>query len=324
MPEPMDGPLPTISVVMPTFNRRARLREVVAPLLADDAAQEIIVVVDGCDDGSIELLRDLAADTSRLVPLSIDNAGEMAARQAGIRRATSDVVLLLDDDVLADPGLVAGHARVHGGRPGSVVVGYMPTRLPRLRRAGDAATFLYAAEYERECRRYEADAEAILLGLWAGNVSLRREDALRVGLPSADFGGIRYHPDMELGLRLKRAGLTDVFDRRLRAEHRHERSLAAFRRDAKAQGAGRVRLHELHADLIGELPADAFLDGLPRWVIALARRRRSRRWMAEALAIAARACGTLRFFAGESLALRLIRRLDQQSGALELLAGAPA
>ena len=43
----MEPPVPTVSVVMPTYNRRAQLRTVLAPLLADPAATEIVVVVDG-------------------------------------------------------------------------------------------------------------------------------------------------------------------------------------------------------------------------------------------------------------------------------------
>lgn len=323
--EPTDGPLPTISVVIPTFNRRARLSRMLEPLLADDAAREVVVVVDGCDDGSIELLREVAAGEPRLVPLYIDNSGEMAAREAGIRRAGSDVVLLLDDDVLARPGLVAGHARAHQHAEGLVVLGYMPPLLPRKRRAADAATFLYAAEYEDACRLYEDASGEILLGLWAGNVSLRRDDALRVGLPSTAFGAIRYHPDMELGLRLKRAGLTGVFDRSLRADHLHERSFAAFRRDARAQGAGQMRVHQLHGDLLGDLADDAFLAGLPAWIRPLGRHPRARTAASAALALAANLAGAVRLFAAQALAMRVLRRFDQQAGADTLAAaGTPA
>ena len=43
---------------MPTFNRRSSLPRILQPLLSWPEADEIVVVVDGCEDGSIELLRD--------------------------------------------------------------------------------------------------------------------------------------------------------------------------------------------------------------------------------------------------------------------------
>jgi DNA-binding MarR family transcriptional regulator len=107
--------LPSVSVVMPTFNRRRLLPGVVEPLLADDAAAEVIVVVDGCDDGSYEWLVERAGASPQLRPLGIENRGENGARAAGIRAAQGEVVLLLDDDMtgaLGRLGLTPARAHV--------------------------------------------------------------------------------------------------------------------------------------------------------------------------------------------------------------------
>src|SRR4051794_23694299 len=113
----------TVSVVIPTYNRAARLRAVVDPLLADPSLHELIVVVDGSRDGSIELLEEIAVADGRLRPLWIENIGDMGARTRGAEIATGEVVLFLDDDVLPAPGLLAGHARHHAAAEGLVVVG---------------------------------------------------------------------------------------------------------------------------------------------------------------------------------------------------------
>ena len=305
---------PSLSVVMPTYNRRALLPEVVAPLLADEGADEVVVVVDGCDDGSYELLIELAADEPRLRPLLIENRGENGARAAGIEAARGEVVLLLDDDVLAHPGLAGGHARRHVEAAGLVVLGWMPPR-----DAGGLATRLYAREYEQICRGYESEPDAILLNLWAGNMSLRREDCLRV-LVEADAPTLDYHADRALGLRCRGAGLRGVFDRSLRAEHLHQRGLDGFIRDARAQGAARVTLHRVHALELGPQPGpELFGHGLPlplrRW-LALCRRPR-------AAAVSARALRDVTSLAGrvgadrlEEACGRVLRRLEQQRGAL--------
>ena len=248
--------LPPISVVVPTFRRARRLEPVVRALLADAHTSELVVVVDGCRDGSLERLQAIAAADARLRPLWIENRGENGAREAGLRTARHPIALLVDDDVLAGPGLVSGHAAHHAGRDDLVVLGYMPVAAD-LVRTGGAAVRLYAGWYERQARAWEDHPERVLENLWAGNVSLPRARALEVGLENPAFDA-RYNPDRELGLRLAAAGLTGRFDRRLAAEHRYERGLDAFLRDAAATGEGTWLVHHLHAERLGPLPRDAY------------------------------------------------------------------
>jgi GT2 family glycosyltransferase len=314
--------LPTVSVVMPTYRRRGLLPRVVEPLLADPGASEVVVVVDGCDDGSYEWLAGRAGDDARVRPLWIENRGENGARRAGIEAARGEVVLLLDDDVAAEPGLSSGHAQRHAGRRGLVVVGYMPPPLAAERRPGDFATRLYAREYESVCAGWERAPGRILHNMWAGNMSLRREDCLRVML-GAPAPALAYHADRELGLRCLKAGLRGEFDRSLRATHLHTRTLDGFARDARAQGAGAAALHTLHRDVLGPLPASAFDHGLPAPAAAwlrLCRRPRPAAASSGLLRGAVRAAGRVRAFGAEELAGRLLRRVEQQRGAL----GAPA
>src|SRR5690349_2755212 len=117
-----------------------------APLLADPQPLEVVVVVDGGRDGSLELLERMAAGDARLRPLWIENRGVVGARAAGAEAARGEVVVLLDDDVFAMPGLIAGHAR-HHAEPGLVIVGYMPVARPPRPRPGDYPRELYAREY---------------------------------------------------------------------------------------------------------------------------------------------------------------------------------
>src|SRR5207244_8084999 len=103
---------------------------------------------DGCRDVSLELLGRLAEADARLKPIFTENRGEMAARETGMRAATGDVVLFLDADVLAGPGLVSGHGRRHADSEPKLVLGYMPIELDARRSAGDFATHIYARDYE--------------------------------------------------------------------------------------------------------------------------------------------------------------------------------
>lgn len=235
---------------MATYKRRELLPRVLRPLLDDPAAAEVIVVVDGYDDGSIEYLRELAGSESRLRPIWIENSGAVKAQQAGVEAATSDIVLVVDDDVLADPGLVSGHLRHHEGQDGLVVVGYMPTPPPRQRAPGSFTSELYHEIYEYRCEAWDRGGD-VLTSLWGGNVSLSREALL-----AADgIGGryvLPYHYDWELGLRLHRSGLVGRFDRSLSATHLHDRSYEAFRREARAQGQAFWLIGHMHAAVLTE------------------------------------------------------------------------
>lgn len=90
-----------ISVVVPTYNRKAMLRELLGELAAQDYPKkryEIIVVDDGSTDGTRDLVRSLKIPN--LVYVWQKNAGPSTARDRGIKKAKGKIVALLDDDLL--------------------------------------------------------------------------------------------------------------------------------------------------------------------------------------------------------------------------------
>jgi hypothetical protein len=193
----------------------------------------------------------------------------------------------------------------------------MPVRLPPRRRPGDASTLLYAAEYEGRCEKYDRDPSLVLATLWGGNLSLRRKDALSIGLVSDFSQG--YHQDRDFGLRCLNAGLHGVFDRSLRADHLHERSFHDFARDARRQGAGRAQLHQLHTDRLPALAEDEFAADLPAPARALVRgcRRPGLASLASRVLFALGSLtGRLRLWPAETACAKLLRRIEQQRGAL--------
>jgi GT2 family glycosyltransferase len=305
--------LPSVSVVIPTYNRRSGLPIVLDAISGDPYVYEIVVVVDGCDDGSSEYLQERALVDTRITPIWQENAGEGAARQAGIEAATGEVVLILDDDVVAWPRLAQGHAKAHEQRTNLVVQGYMPTKLPYRRQAGDFATVLYASEYEQACERYENDPQSVLRHLWAGNISMRRKDALRVGF--AGEHALGYHDDQSFGLRCLQAGLEGVFDRRLIAQHVHSRSLESFARQANTMGRARRTL--MHQDSIGSVdwsrPSDG-LNGPMKQVIRLASSPGARPITRPAMMKAVDVFGALHLWKAETASARVLRRIEVESG----------
>jgi len=315
--------LPSTSVVVPTYNGAALLERILRPLLDDPAASEVIVVVDGSRDGSFELLTRLAIDEPRLRPLFIENRGDMGARETGAREATGEVVLFVDDDVLASPGLVTGHAARHAARSADVVVGYMPVTLPARRHPDDFALRLYATEYEGRCQVYEHDPGSAVRELWGGNFSMRRGACLAIGMANPAFTE-HYHADRDFGIRCFESGLTATFDRSLSADHLHGRTLASFIRDARSQGAARVLLPWFHPETVAPPVSDEFARGLPAPLPELVRvTRRPRAYVAvsRSLELIIRTGGVMRLWSAQRAAARMLRRIEQQHGAIDQVRG---
>jgi glycosyltransferase involved in cell wall biosynthesis len=85
-----------ISVVLPTFNRLAALRENFHSLQELSGISEIVVVVDGSTDGTQGWLEQLADPRIRVIEQR--QRGSPAARNAGIAAALGDWILMTEDD----------------------------------------------------------------------------------------------------------------------------------------------------------------------------------------------------------------------------------
>jgi glycosyltransferase involved in cell wall biosynthesis len=125
---PLPSKLRKLSVVVPVFNERNTLVEIVRRMraveLPDSIEREIIVVDDGSDDGTRDVLKQLGDSTVRVV-LHPQNRGKGAAVRTGFRHATGDYVLVQDADLEYDPEdwprllapVLSGKARVvYGSR----------------------------------------------------------------------------------------------------------------------------------------------------------------------------------------------------------------
>jgi len=116
----------SLSVVIPTYNRAALLRETLAAVLAQECpADEVIVVDDGSTDGTAQMLAGLGVRLLRQA-----NAGDLAARNTGLAAASGDLVAFCDSDDLWRPGFLAAMQALWQAEP-RLVAGFGNFRIIR-------------------------------------------------------------------------------------------------------------------------------------------------------------------------------------------------
>jgi len=232
---------PTISVIVPTFNRRERLHLTLQSLAEQvvDASFEVVVVSDGSSDGTDDVLRN-GETPLRVEPRFQHNQGPAAARNLGIDTARGEFVVFIDDDIVADPNLLQHHLDAHrrlGDR--AVVIG------PML----NAPDFRYSAwvawEQEMLAKQYRAmmagQYSATSRQFYTGNASLRRRHLVEAGGFDTRF---RRAEDVELAFRLEALGLTFEFVPDAVGFHYAERSYESWEAAARAYGGNDVRFRE--------------------------------------------------------------------------------
>src|SRR5262245_44212576 len=135
---------PSISIVIPTYQRCASVMRALHLLETQTLAPfrfEVIVVLDGSTDGTLEMLGSYHP-RYRTCALWQANRGRAAACNAGIDMASGDVIVLLDDDMQPEPEFLEAHLDAHAGQPKLAVIGAAPIDIP-----GDASpTLRFVAE----------------------------------------------------------------------------------------------------------------------------------------------------------------------------------
>lgn len=104
---PKPTPLPAdflLSVLMPVFNEKNTIREILARVKATPFRKEIVLVDDCCTDGTSDVLRELAAGDPELRLIQhAKNQGKGAALRSAFAVAKGDIWLVQDADLEYSP-----------------------------------------------------------------------------------------------------------------------------------------------------------------------------------------------------------------------------
>lgn len=238
--------MPELTVLIPTLNHATTLELCLDALAAQKTNADVQILV--VDDGS--------TDRTARIPLrkgtelhSLSSSGHSGALNAGLRLARGDVVLFLDDDVLAAPGLLQRHLDHHRARPEphealAGCVTWAPQlpithHMEWLEDGGPLFSFNTIEDPEDADWRHFCTA----------NVSVKRS---MLGDDPFDEELVRF-TDAELGYRLARRGLRLRYDPAALGHHWRVDSPGSTQRRMRVVGQAARQVHVKHP-AIAEAP----------------------------------------------------------------------
>lgn len=249
---------PSISVVVPSRQRRETVRRLLAALVRQTLPAsrfEVIVVVNGPDDGTAQMVSTFEAPfTLRAIE---SQSGRAVACNTGARAAAGDLIVLLDDDMEPYPGCIEAHLAAHPPGSSLGVVGAAPIPAD----ASSPALVRYRARgFAHKLGMLAAHGDGLPFHkVYTGNFSIRRDMFLDAG--GYDEAFRRYgHEDYELALRLSRAGVRFAFSEAAGAVQHYDKSLSAFARDIVAEGRTALLFARKHPEALPHLQLGEWKD----------------------------------------------------------------
>jgi glycosyltransferase involved in cell wall biosynthesis len=272
---------PKISAILTTRNRAELLPQVLAGLAGQTLGREsfeIVAVDDGSSDSTPQILQDAAAH----LPIRMfrqNHAGLAAAKNLGVFASRAPLVVFLDDDDVAEEGLLEAHVRAHQRHPGPevAVLGYTRLaprieKLPLMHHVTQVGCQLFSYGWMK------AGASMGYKEFWGGRTSCKRGWLIRHGVfnPVFKFGC----EDIELGWRLSAFGLRVVYEPAAVATMIRSLSFEDFCRRSERQGRSQWRFSQLHraTQVRNYCEID---DGLSMWESNAARFKQLVRWTAK-------------------------------------------
>jgi glycosyltransferase involved in cell wall biosynthesis len=239
--------LPTVSVIIPTYNRKDMLLDTLNSLAQQTYSNfEVIVVDDGSADGTPEIAGEAFPFIFRYFRQS--NQGATAARNLAARKSRADILVFLDDDILLEPDYLTYLVREHATRQNAIVVGTVDIQCEETTPLSQTINAALASSQNSE--------ELMFTDVYSNNMSIRREAYFEIGMyHDLGFVGSSSWCDVDLGYRAYRQGFD--FRRSIKARCLHRDYFAGnldrYKNRARTSALQAVRLFQKYPELLSHL-----------------------------------------------------------------------
>ncbi len=258
-----NGEPSAITVVIPTFNRLATLRLCLEHLEAQTLANfDVIIVNDGSTDGTEVALAAIQEQSPlRLRVLHQQNAGPARARNHALAHVTTELCLLIGDDILATPEFLKTHLEFHREHPDSYAVGLGWTPWDRVHQQVTPFMHWYE-EIQFDYGRLTAGRAPTWHHFYTSNLSFKTQ-LIRANPFDERFKAAAWE-DIELGFRLARMGYLQItFLRDAIATHLHPTTVLQAARRMRTLGRAEHQFHQMWPTA-----RDPVAQGVREWIYA--------------------------------------------------------
>lgn len=253
-------PLPTtVSVIIPTYNRKDLLRETLDSLARQTYPLdrfEVIIVDDGSMDGTAEVAAEVFPFALRY--FRQNNQGDAAARNVGARESQADFLVFLDDDILLEPAYLANLIHAHGKCQNQIVVGTCHLWLE------ETPPFDQSVQSSPASEQTDTITELSFRDVFSNNMSLRRGAYFEIGMMQGlDFPGSSMWCDLDFCYRAHQQGFEFGCSTKAVCWHRDyaARTLDSQKKRARTAAYRAVVLFQKYPELLAHIPM--FYDKAP-------------------------------------------------------------
>jgi len=210
---PFSPPTPSVSVLLAAYNEERVIASTIYHVLDSvyPGSLEIVVVDDGSQDHTADVVRGISEKDSRVILLRQANGGKSSALNAAFARSSCDIIVMIDADTMVAPDAIArlvsrfGDQRV-GGASGHIRVGNRGGWLGKFQ----DVEYVTAFQIDRRAQ----DLLGCMIVLPGALSAFRREDLEQAGPLSHDT----LAEDTDLTLQLQRLGWHAAFEIRACAD----------------------------------------------------------------------------------------------------------
>ncbi|XOV91909.1 MAG: glycosyltransferase family 2 protein [Bacteroidota bacterium] len=229
-----------ISIIIPTFNGRQKIKFTIQSILNQTMEPlEIIVVIDGSTDGTKEILAQEYGNEINVI--NQENQGRACTRNVGAQVANGSLLLFVDDDIELEPDAVKQHLLHHRSHQRSLLVGAL--FLKDVVNSSDFHSYRQFIEnsWYSNLPDYPQPMAEDNLFVSAANLSVPKN--LFNELNGFD-SSLTDCEDFELGIRAKKAGVDIFFSKKIRGRHNDSISCQQYINRRKAYEAAQSLLNE--------------------------------------------------------------------------------
>jgi glycosyltransferase involved in cell wall biosynthesis len=244
--------MPTLSVIIPTYNRCDILEICLKALEAQSLAKdrfEVMVINDGSTDETEEKLKKLQKELKTTLHYHEQkNKGQGSARNLGIKKAQGEIVVFIGDDIIVEPDFLEQHLRYHTDHPeiNEAVLGYVTWH-----KDIQVSPFMHFLEHGGHQFAYDQLQGKKLANynyFYTANISIKKE-LLSWNPFDEDFKKYGWE-DIELGYRLEKdEDMKLYYNPRAIGYHHHHIEEDSFQHRMHAVGKSAHIFHKKHPEL---------------------------------------------------------------------------